>query len=125
MKALATACSTVAVALGVASGLGCGEAAWLPGAVTLDSGVATKLDSVVVGGVVVSALGGFVAGGALLLSAAGLSGRASCEDMIAGSTGAPLTVDWPVGARRAGGVYLLFDDVSGGKSCRRTPLYLG
>jgi hypothetical protein len=45
--------------------------------------------------------------------------------MMAGSTGAPLTVDCPVGARRAGGVYLLLEDARGGKSCLRTPLYLG
>jgi hypothetical protein len=150
LKALATACSTVAVvevviavafvvvveivavdvdvdvavALGVSCGFGCGEGAWLPEAATFDSGVATKLDSVVVGGVAVSALGAFAAGAGLLFSAAGLSGRASCEDMIAGSTGAPLTVAWPVGARRAGGVYLLLEAVRGGKSCLRTPLYL-
>jgi hypothetical protein len=47
--------------------------------------------------------------------------------MIAGSTGAPLTVACPVGGRLAGGVYLLpeLDEVKGGKSCcLRTPLYL-
>jgi hypothetical protein len=48
----------------------------------------------------------------------------NCDEMIAGSTGAPLTVAWPVGARRAGGVYLFSRLVNGGKSCRRTPLYL-
>ena len=48
----------------------------------------------------------------------------SWDDIIAGSTGAPTTVAWPVGARRAGGVYLLSRPVSGGKSCLRTPLYL-
>ena len=146
LKALATACSTVAVvvvevvlvaavvvvlalavvaaALGVSCGFGCGEDAWLAVVATFESGVATELDSVVVGGVVVSALGGFAAGAGLLFSAAGLSGRASCDDMMAGSTGAPATVAWPVGARRAGGVYLLFDAARGGKSCLRTPLYL-
>jgi hypothetical protein len=152
LKALATACSTVAVvevvvafafavvvevvavavdvvvdvaaALGVSCGFGCGEGAWLLEAAIFDSGVATKLDSVVVGGVAVSALGAFAAGAGLLFSATGLSGRASCEDMIAGSTGAPLTVAWPVGARRAGGVYLLLEGARGGKSCLRTPLYL-
>lgn len=36
-----------------------------------------------------------------------LSGRAICEEMIAGSTGAPATVGLPVGRRRAGGMYLL------------------
>lgn len=84
----------------------------------LGSGVvAVKLADVVVGGVAAS---GFFAGagtaGALGFSAAGLSGRASWEDMIAGSTGAPLTVDCPVGARLAGGVYLLLEDERGGKS---------
>lgn len=44
--------------------------------------------------------------------------------MMAGSTGAPLTVGPFVGARFAGGVYLLAEDVNGGKSCLRTPLYL-
>lgn len=86
--------------------------------------VAVKLDSVVVGGVAISPLLVLVAGIALLFSTAGLSGRASCEDMIAGSTGAPMTVVCPVGGRRAGGVYLLLEDESGGKSCLRTPLYL-
>ncbi len=44
--------------------------------------------------------------------------------MIAGSTGAPGTVTCPVGARLAGGVYLLVcEDASGGKS-RLTPLNL-
>lgn len=97
------------------------------GSVALGSGVAVKLDSVVVGGVATSGFEALVAGAALTVSAAGLSGRASCEEMIAGSTGAPLTVDCPVGALLAGGVYLLFDDVRGGKSCcccLRTPLYL-
>lgn len=97
----------------------------LPGAATLDSGVAAKLDSVVVGGVAVSVLDAFAAGGIVTFSPGDLSGRASCEDMIAGSTGAPLTVDCPVGARRAGGVYLLPEGARGGKSCLRTPLYLG
>ncbi len=98
------------------------------------SGVAAKLDSVVVGGVAISALGAGAgertgAGATLFVSAVGLFGfsdRASCDEMIAGSTGAPLTVDWPVGALLAGGVYLLLEDVRGGKSCccLRTPLYL-
>ncbi len=93
------------------------------------SGVAEKLDSFVVGGVATSSFDALAATVGLGRSAAGLSGRASCEDMIAGSTGAPLTVACPVGARLAGGVYLLlllFEEPSGGKSCwRRTPLYLG
>jgi len=70
--------------------------------------------SILVGGSV------FVGAGTAGFSAAGLmvrweaggfvadeSGRASCEDIIAGSTGAPGTVGWLVGGRRAGGVYLL------------------
>jgi len=119
----------VAVAFGVALDFACGEAVLLAdgvcaAAAALGSGVAVMLDSVVGGGVATSGLDAFCAG-AGFFSALGLSGRASCEDMIAGSTGAPETVDCPVGARRAGGVYLLFDDERGGKSCcRRTPLYL-
>ncbi len=72
--------------------------------VGLGSGVAAKLDSVVVGGVAISALGalgtgageGTGAGATLFISEVGLFGfsdRASCDEMIAGSTGAPLTVD--------------------------------
>lgn len=52
------------------------------------------------------------------------AGAFSCDEMIAGSTGAPLTDASPVGARLAGGVYLLPPPDSGGKSWRRTPLYL-
>jgi hypothetical protein len=52
------------------------------------------------------------------------SGRASCEEMIAGSTGAPGTVGWPVGARRAGGVYLFAWPLERGGKSRLTPLYL-
>ena len=89
--------------------------------VALGSGVAEKLDSFVVGGVATS---GFNAFAGTMVFAAELSGRASCADMMAGSTGAPLTVAWPVGARLAGGVYLLLDELNGGKSWRRTPLYL-
>lgn len=36
-----------------------------------------------------------------------LSGRATCEEMIAGSTGALAILDLLVGSRRAGGMYLL------------------
>lgn len=138
LKALATSRSTVAVALGTPAAAAWGEAVRLvdgPATVagTLGSGVAATLDSVVVGGVETSALedaleevfGTAEAAGVLTFSAAGLSGGASCVEMMAGSTGAPLTVDEPVGALLAGGVYLLFDAASGGKSCcRRTPLYL-
>lgn len=72
-----------------------------------------------------STLAGFDAD--LVFSAADFSGRANCEDMIAGSTGVPLTVDCAAGARLAGGIYLLLDEDKGGKSCLlclRTPLYL-
>lgn len=97
MKALATSRSTVAVALGTPSDLTCGEAVRLAEeevvATALGSGVAVMLDSVVVGGVETSGLTGLEAGVGLNFSTAGLSGRASCEEMIAGSTGAPLTVD--------------------------------
>lgn len=95
------------------------------GAADCVSGVAVTLDSVVVGGVATSGLGGALgASKGLTFSPVGL---ASCDEMIAGSTGAPLTVDCPVGALLAGGVYLLpsLDDNNGGKSCcLRTPLYL-
>lgn len=130
LKALATSRSTVAVALGTPSGLTCGDAVRLAEedvvATAFGSGVAVKLDSVVVGGVETSGFAGLLgAGTAFGFSVAGLSGRASCEEMMAGSTGAPVTVDCPVGARLAGGVYLLLDEVKGGKSCcLRTPLYL-
>jgi hypothetical protein len=131
--------------LGVPAGRACGEAVRLASVevvegVALGSGVLTKFGSLVVGGVLVSGCG--VAGAGATLagsaagffgsttvffgSAAGLCGRASCEDMIAGSTGAPLTVLCPVGGRRAGGVYLLDRsvDANGGKSDLSTPLYL-
>lgn len=90
--------------------------------VALVSGVAEKLDSVVVGGVATSGFAAALAATAGLgRSAAGLSGRASCEAMMAGSTGAPLTVACPVGARLAGGVYLLLllllAEPKGGNSC--------
>jgi len=132
LKALATSRSTVAVAFGAPSVLTWGEAVLLAEEVVVDaegfgSGVAEKLDSVVVGGVATSNLDGFALAAPLALSAAALSGRASCDDMMAGSTGAPLTVACPEGARFAGGVYLLleFEELKGGKSCcLRTPLYL-
>ena len=44
----------------------------------------------------------------------GASGRASCEEMMAGSNGAPDAEAFPVGARRAGGVYLLLPPVTSG-----------
>lgn len=99
------------------------------GAGAFVSGVAAaKLESVVVGGVETTdlvVLGTAAGAGTLAFSAAGLSGRASCDDIMAGSTGAPLTVVCPVGGLLAGGVYLLFEEDSGGKSCcLRTPLYL-
>lgn len=82
------------------------------------SGVAAKLDSVVVGGVAPSGFDALAAKAGFGRSAVGLSGRASCEAMMAGSTGAPLTVACPVGARLAGGVYLLlFTEPRGGNSC--------
>jgi hypothetical protein len=131
LKAPATSRSTVAVAFGVVSAVTCGEAVRFAEVVAFDatdfeSGVAMKLDSVVVGGVAASALIFGLGDG--FLSVTDLSGRASWDEIMAGSTGAPLTVDWPVGARRAGGVYLLVlleVELRGGKSCcLRTPLYL-
>lgn len=128
-----TSFSTVAVAFGAPSALTFGEAVRLLKDGVLDevafvSGVAVvKLEVAVVGGVAISGLVVANTGLALVLSAVGLSGRASCEDIIAGSTGAPLTVACPVGGRLAGGVYLLpeLEYVKGGKSCcLRTPLYL-
>lgn len=69
--------------------------------------------------------------GTALFSAAGLvgcadfvdveSGRARDEEMMAGSTGAPGTVGWELGGRRAGGVYLFAPPLARG---RYTPLYL-
>ncbi len=123
-----TSRSTVAVALGTPSVLTLGEAVRLADvavtAVSLGSGVAATLVSFVLGGVATSGFEGLGVG-AFGFSAAGLSGRASCADMIAGSTGAPLTVGCPVGGLLAGGVYLLLDVVRGGKSCcLLTPLYL-
>jgi hypothetical protein len=118
------------VAFGAGSARTCGDAVRLVDAgviveVAFGSGVAAKLESVVGGGVATSGLVLFgVIMAALLFS---LAGFASCEDMIAGSTGAPLTVDCPVGALLAGGVYLLLllaDDKGGKSFCRRTPLYL-
>jgi len=45
------------------------------------------------------------------------SGRAICEEIMAGSTGAPATVGLPVGRRRAGGMYLFgWLDCRGGYS---------
>jgi hypothetical protein len=54
-----------------------------------------------------------------LVDGASLLGRASCDEIMAGSTGAPLTVAFPEGALLAGGVYLSDRPVtdSGGKSC--------
>ena len=93
--------------------------------VPFGSGVAEKLDSFVVGGVATPGFDALAATMVLVRSAVGFSERASCEDMIAGSTGAPLTVACPVGGRLAGGVYLLFEELRGCDSCwRRTPLYL-
>ena len=93
-------------------------------AVGFGSGVAATLELVVVGAVVASGFEFFAERG-FVFSDAGLSGRANCEDMIAGSTGAPLTVEVLVGVRLAGGVYFLAEEFRGGKSCcLRTPLYL-
>lgn len=89
------------------------------------SGVAVKLDSVVVGGVATSGLANLAVVVAFVFSGESLSAGRSCDAMMAGSTGAPLTVDCPVGALLAGGVYLLLEEVKGGKSCcLLTPLYL-
>jgi hypothetical protein len=52
-------------------------------------------------------------------------GARICEEMMAGSMGAPLTLDCAVGALLAGGVYLISrPEGRDGKSWRRTPLYL-
>ena len=136
LKADATSLSTVAVWFGTPSGLTWGEAVRLVLAAGVFAGFGfnseVALGSVAVGGVETSVLAGLgagvgvgadtgAAGTALLFSAV----TGFCSDIMAGSTGAPLTVGCPVGARRAGGVYLLLEEVSGGKSCcLRTPLYL-
>lgn len=118
------------MALGTPSGLALGDAVRLLenevlGTLVFASGVtAPKLEVFVDGGVVTSGFVVFGAGEALAFSVADLSGRAKSEEIIAGSTGAPLTVAVPVGGRLAGGVYLLLDVARGGKSCLRTPLYL-
>ena len=129
LKAVVTSRSTVAVAFGTPPGLTWGDAVRTAdelvaaAAATLGSGVAAALVSFVLGGVVTSGFATLTTG-ALGFSAAGLSGRETCADMMAGSTGVPLTVGCVVGTRRAGGVYLL-EEVRGGKSsCLRTPLYL-
>jgi hypothetical protein len=60
--------------------------------------------------VVVVAVAGLVAlaeAAAVEVAVGAASGRAKEDAMMAGSTGAPGTVGWPVGGRRAGGVYLL------------------
>lgn len=99
------------------------------GVLAAGGGVETAGAAVVVVVVVVSLAG--VAVRALESSALGAVwgfGVFNCEWMMAGSTGAPLTVEVAVGALLAGGVYLLLLlsllTVSGGKSCRLTPLYL-
>lgn len=104
------------------------ESSWV--LLALWGALATSLG--VASGSLVSALGASAAGfRAAAFSSSGfgaafsLAGARSCDEMIAGSTGAPLTVACPVGARRAGGVYLLDPwPVRGGKSARLTPLYL-
>ena len=82
LKALATSRSTVAVAFGTPSGRTAGEAVRLvePGvfaALDFGSGVTAELGSVVGGGVAASGFDGLFAAVALLLSTAGLSGRAN------------------------------------------------
>ena len=144
LNSFKTSRSTVEVALGAPSfawgGIGLMAAAdgfnwmefWFDG---LDS-VALGWESVLVSGFVFEVLEiGGVAEASFLeaarafasstLAAAWPFGFLSWDDIMAGSTGAPLTVAEPVGARRAGGVYL-FSRLPGrgGKSCRLTPLYL-
>lgn len=52
------------------------------------------------------------------------TGRAICDEMMAGSTGTPGIDGEPVGARLAGAVYLPGCPVGSGGKSRRTPLYL-
>lgn len=89
--------------------------------VAFGSGVTAKLDSVVVGGVDTSGppTFGVCSGLVVLVDVASEGGRASCDEIMAGSTGAPLTVAFPEGALLAGGVYLSARPVtdSGGNSC--------
>lgn len=104
------------------------ESAWLLVALSAALVVSLVVDSAGL----VSAFGASAAGfGTALFSSSSfgavfsLVGARSWDEIIAGSTGAPLTVACPVGARRAGGVYLLeLWPVRGGKSARLTPLYL-
>lgn len=92
LKADATSLSTVAVWFGTPSGLTCGEAVRLVLAAGVFAGFgldsAEALGSAATGGVEDSGLATFGAGAALLFSA----GTGFCSDIMAGSTGAPLTV---------------------------------
>jgi len=107
-------------------------AAWAAAAAGLASALDSVLGSAAFVSGAVAGVAGFDGAAADALASSGfgvgcLLGPApfSCADMMAGSTGAPLTVAWPVGARRAGGVYL-FSRLPRDcwASCRRTPLYL-
>jgi hypothetical protein len=111
-------CSAVGLARGAAVGATAALAGTSLGVSTLVGGATC---AALVGSGVTRFSGGLVPRCANL---AAESGRASCEEMIAGSTGAPGTVGWPVGARRAGGVYLFAWPLGRGGKSRLTPLYL-
>jgi hypothetical protein len=71
----------------------------------------------------VSGSTGFSAGGLAVRDAfaAVEPGRASCADIMAGSTGGPSALAWPLGGRRDGGTYVFGCPLVRG---RYTPLYL-
>jgi hypothetical protein len=122
-----------ALGLGTCSAAGLPSGAALPSALGWPSLLSSGLEGRVVSGfdAAASALRG---SGVARFSVDGLTergatlvadpGRASCEEMMAGSTGAPGTVGCPVGGRLAGGVYLLAPPLPNGGKSRRTPLYL-
>ena len=131
LKAFVTSRSTVEVAFGGSPALACGdgfrladeEAAATEGFSSFNSGKAIISLAGGLGVTVSTAFAGTGAGAGaegagegLTFSTTGLSDF-NCAEMMAGSTGAPLTEDDAAGALRAGGVYLLIDDDRGGKSC--------
>ena len=90
--------------------------------VAFASGVAAKLDSVVVGGVEASGFGaafGSGCSGFVVVEVCLGAGDATREEMIAGSTVGIAAICGlaAAGALRPGGWYLLAEAVSGGKSC--------
>lgn len=105
-----TSVSTLAVALGVdaleiSAGRGVLAATALPVEMSL---TASFLTSCTFGspGVFAPAFSSADLASVLVFPCGLASDRAICEEMIAGSTGAPATVGLPLGGLRAGGIYL-------------------